>query len=188
MSYHKSKSICLKKCLRKISLFALVLAFVFIFSACENTERVSYVGETIDINDLFARSTEAADTEAEKATVEYTDTEKADTDDGESENERDTNLQTEVENSSAATAESESAETSSAASDSLKSSEIKNAGDTAPETDKSPNGGTVYWVDGGKVWHSTKGCSALSRSKNIISGSKSEAIAAGKERGCKKCY
>lgn len=177
----------MKKCLRKISLFALVLAFVFIFPACENTERISYVGETIDINDLFARSTEAADTEAEKASVEHTDTEKADTDDSESENERDANLQTEVENSSAATAESESAETG-AASGFLKSSEIKNAGDTAPETDKSPNGETVYWVDGGKVWHSTKGCSALSRSKNIISGSKSEAVAAGKERGCKKCY
>lgn len=177
----------MKKCLRKISLFALVLAFVFIFPACENTERISYVGETIDINDLFARSTEATDTEAEKESVEHTDTEKADTDDGESENERDANLQTEVENSSAATAESESAETG-AASGSLKSSEIKNAGDTASETDKSPNGGTVYWVDGGKVWHSTKGCSALSRSKNIISGSKSEAVAAGKERGCKKCY
>ena len=187
MSYHKSKSICLKKCLRKISLFALVLAFVFVFSACENTERVSYVGETIDINDLFARSTEAADTEAGKATAEHTDTEKADTDDSESENEKDIELQTEVEGSSATTAESESAETS-AASGSLTSSEIKNAGDTAPETDKSPNGGTVYWVDGGKVWHRTKGCSALSRSKNIISGSKSEAVAAGKERGCKKCY
>ena len=184
MSYHKSKSICLKKCLRKISSFALVLAFVFIFSACENTERVSYVGETIDINDLFARSTEAVDTEAEKVTAEHTDTEKADTDDSESESEKDIELQTEAESSSAATAESETAETS-GASGSLTS---KNAGDTAPETDKSANGGTVYWVDGGKVWHKTKGCSALSRSKQIMSGSKSEAVAAGKERGCKKCY
>lgn len=45
----------------------------------------------------------------------------------------------------------------------------------------------VYWTPGGSVWHTTSSCSSLSRSKEIISGSTSEAIAAGKERVCKRC-
>lgn len=45
----------------------------------------------------------------------------------------------------------------------------------------------VYWTEGGSVWHIKKDCSSLSRSKNIISGSESEAISAGKERVCKRC-
>lgn len=46
---------------------------------------------------------------------------------------------------------------------------------------------TVYWTPNGSVWHITKECSSLSRSKNIVSGSESDAIAAGKERVCKRC-
>ena len=45
----------------------------------------------------------------------------------------------------------------------------------------------VYWTEGGSVWHNTKDCSALARSKNIISGSVHDAVRAGKERVCKKC-
>ena len=47
--------------------------------------------------------------------------------------------------------------------------------------------GTVYWVSNGEVWHTTEKCSTLSRSKNIKSGSISDAMAVGKERVCKVC-
>ena len=46
---------------------------------------------------------------------------------------------------------------------------------------------TVYWVKSGKVWHTTKDCPSLSRSKSILSGSVDDAMAAGKERVCKRC-
>lgn len=51
----------------------------------------------------------------------------------------------------------------------------------------SPDDGTVYWVKGGEVWHIKKTCQSLSRSKNILSGSVDDAVAAGKTRVCKKC-
>lgn len=46
-------------------------------------------------------------------------------------------------------------------------------------------GGTVYWTPNGKVYHSTKDCPSLGRSKTILSGSISES---GKSRPCKNCY
>ncbi len=46
-------------------------------------------------------------------------------------------------------------------------------------------GGTVYWTPNGEVYHSTKDCSSLGRSKTILSGSISES---GKSRPCKNCY
>ena len=58
------------------------------------------------------------------------------------------------------------------------------------ESSVTPNETTVdvvYWTEGGSVWHNTKDCSALARSKNIISGSVHDAVEAGKERVCKKC-
>lgn len=47
---------------------------------------------------------------------------------------------------------------------------------------------TVFWVDNGEVWHRTKECPSLSRSKNIRSGSSDAAMNAGKTRQCKRCY
>lgn len=47
--------------------------------------------------------------------------------------------------------------------------------------------GTVYWVESGKVWHTTDKCSTLSRSKYIMSGTVDAAKNAGKERVCKRC-
>ena len=46
-------------------------------------------------------------------------------------------------------------------------------------------GGTVYWTPNGEVYHSTKDCPSLGRSKTILSGSIS---ASGKSRPCKNCY
>lgn len=46
-------------------------------------------------------------------------------------------------------------------------------------------GGTVYWTPNGEVYHSTKDCPSLGRSKTILSGSISES---GKSRPCKNCY
>lgn len=51
-------------------------------------------------------------------------------------------------------------------------------------TESSPSGGTVYWVSGGSVYHSTPNCPTLSRSGNIQSGS---VASSGKSRGCKVC-
>lgn len=56
---------------------------------------------------------------------------------------------------------------------------------TAGRDDKVSN--TVYWVKSGKVWHTTKNCPSLSRSKSILFGSVDDAMSAGKERVCKRC-
>lgn len=47
---------------------------------------------------------------------------------------------------------------------------------------------TVYWVPNGKSYHSRKTCRTLSRSKTILSGTLSEAIAAGKDDPCDVCH
>ncbi|UWP58343.1 Ig-like domain-containing protein [Ruminococcus gauvreauii] len=44
---------------------------------------------------------------------------------------------------------------------------------------------TVYWTPGGSVYHSTRDCPSLARSKTIKSGSVSQS---GKSRKCKVCY
>lgn len=48
----------------------------------------------------------------------------------------------------------------------------------------SNSGGTVYWVSGGSVYHTTPNCPTLKRSSGIMSGSVS---ASGKSRCCKVC-
>lgn len=45
-------------------------------------------------------------------------------------------------------------------------------------------GGTVYWVPGGSVYHSTPDCATLKRSSSISSGTISQS---GKRRACKVC-
>lgn len=50
---------------------------------------------------------------------------------------------------------------------------------------KKKSGGTVYWVPNGSVYHCTKSCPTLSRSRVIYSGSLSECP---KSRPCKVCY
>ncbi len=54
-------------------------------------------------------------------------------------------------------------------------------------SDNSDAADSVYWVAGGEVWHLRSDCPSLSRSKNIKSGSVSDAVAAGKARVCKRC-
>lgn len=46
---------------------------------------------------------------------------------------------------------------------------------------------TVYWVAGGTVWHLSPNCRYLKNSKNVVSGSEIEAIAAGIDRACSAC-
>ena len=46
---------------------------------------------------------------------------------------------------------------------------------------------TVWWTDGGSVWHMTRECSALAKSKSVRSGSAADAEAVGKTRACKRC-
>ncbi len=47
--------------------------------------------------------------------------------------------------------------------------------------------GTVYFVRSGTVWHTTPSCSALSRSRDIQSGSVSKAAENGITRACIRC-
>lgn len=49
---------------------------------------------------------------------------------------------------------------------------------------KSSGGGTVYWVPSGDVYHVSRNCRTLSRSKTVYSGTRSES---GKSRCCKVC-
>ena len=46
---------------------------------------------------------------------------------------------------------------------------------------------TVWWTQGGSVWHVTSDCSALAKSKSLQNGSEADAAAAGKSRVCKRC-
>jgi hypothetical protein len=45
----------------------------------------------------------------------------------------------------------------------------------------------VYWVAGSKVYHISRSCKTLARSKNICSGTLKQAIAAGHTKLCKVC-
>nr|DAW41352.1 MAG TPA: Protein of unknown function (DUF4236) [Bacteriophage sp.] len=46
----------------------------------------------------------------------------------------------------------------------------------------------VYWTPNGKSYHTSSGCSTLSRSKTVLSGTLDEAIAAGKTDPCNVCH
>ncbi len=59
---------------------------------------------------------------------------------------------------------------------------------TPAPTPKPDIDAVVYWVKNGKVYHSAHRCPALARSKSILHGSVSEALAAGKGRPCKDCH
>ncbi|MDE6761909.1 MAG: Ig-like domain-containing protein [Lachnospiraceae bacterium] len=52
-------------------------------------------------------------------------------------------------------------------------------------TNKTASKGTVYWTPNGSVYHGTKNCPTLSRSRTIYSGSISDCP---KPRPCKVCY
>ena len=54
-------------------------------------------------------------------------------------------------------------------------------------SDRADAPGCVYWTAGGTVWHLSDDCTALSRSKQLHSGSVSQAEDAGKHRSCRKC-
>ena len=47
--------------------------------------------------------------------------------------------------------------------------------DTVNTGDNTPVEAVVYWVEGGSVWHLSKDCRSLARSKNIQSGTQKEA-------------
>lgn len=53
------------------------------------------------------------------------------------------------------------------------------------EPEPSTGGGIVYWTPSGKSYHTTDGCSTLSRSKTILSGTQAES---GKSDPCDRCH
>lgn len=46
---------------------------------------------------------------------------------------------------------------------------------------------TYYWTDNGAVYHRSRSCGSLKKSKNVHSGTLSQAHSAGKNRSCSKC-
>ncbi len=44
-----------------------------------------------------------------------------------------------------------------------------------------------YYTAGGTVWHCDSSCASLSRSKNVLEGTVSEAMLSGKTRPCTRC-
>jgi hypothetical protein len=66
---------------------------------------------------------------------------------------------------------------------------------SVPVTEKYPtetdsNGEVLlYWLEGGSVWHTSLKCGSVARAsaENLHTGSLSDALSAGKERGCKLC-
>jgi hypothetical protein len=46
---------------------------------------------------------------------------------------------------------------------------------------------TVYWTEGGSVWHTDDRCGHLKRAKEILTGTVKEAIEAGKDKVCSSC-
>lgn len=63
-------------------------------------------------------------------------------------------------------------------------SEDDGAAMPSPETE---NENTVFWLEGGTVWHKSLSCPSLKGKENILSGTERDAIAAGKEHLCKRC-
>lgn len=74
---------------------------------------------------------------------------------------------------------------SSASSKSSSNSSSKSSSKSASSTKDQSR--VVYWTPNGKSYHYDRNCPTLSRSKTVLSGSLSEAIAAGKSDPCDKC-
>lgn len=55
---------------------------------------------------------------------------------------------------------------------------------TDEDSDGSSSNQTVYWVDNGEVYHTSKNCSSLSNSRNIHEGTIAQS---GKSRKCSRC-
>lgn len=57
-------------------------------------------------------------------------------------------------------------------------------GGSGKSSKASGSGGTVYWVPSGAVYHVSRNCPTLSRSRTVYSGSVAQS---GKSRACKVC-
>lgn len=47
--------------------------------------------------------------------------------------------------------------------------------------------GTVYWTEGGTVWHTDRDCYHIRNSEAVLEGSTDQAVAAGKKGLCASC-
>jgi len=68
--------------------------------------------------------------------------------------------------------------------------EMEDSADSAEsvESEITKSETTYYWTDDGKVYHRSRSCSSLKKSKNVHSGTLSQAQSAGKNRSCTKCH
>ncbi|WP_346962288.1 DNA/RNA non-specific endonuclease [Clostridium sp.] len=60
-----------------------------------------------------------------------------------------------------------------------------NTNNTINNSNSTSSSGTVYWTPNGESYHTTKGCSTLSRSKTILEGTIQES---GKNDPCDRCH
>lgn len=58
---------------------------------------------------------------------------------------------------------------------------------TDGEQENIPSDGTVFWLDGGKVYHVRSTCYHIAKKPDVRTGTLAEATEAGKERACSAC-
>ena len=67
------------------------------------------------------------------------------------------------------------------------SAELFTEGDESTAADGFSTRETVYWTEGGSVYHRDPDCYHLKRAENVVSGSVKNAWKHGKERVCSAC-
>ena len=67
------------------------------------------------------------------------------------------------------------------------SAELFTEGDESTAADGFSTRETVYWTEGGSVYHRDPDCYHLKRAENVVSGSVKNAWKHGKERACSAC-
>ena len=67
------------------------------------------------------------------------------------------------------------------------SAELFTEGDESTVADGFSTRETVYWTEGGSVYHRDPDCYHLKRAENVVSGSVKNAWKHGKERVCSAC-
>ncbi|MBE6605350.1 MAG: hypothetical protein E7639_06595 [Ruminococcaceae bacterium] len=58
---------------------------------------------------------------------------------------------------------------------------------TEGEQENIPSDGTVFWLDGGKVYHIRSTCYHIAKKADVRTGTLAEATELGKERACSAC-
>lgn len=164
MRFQRTAHACLKKCLPTIKAVLFVLLILTLVS-CGMSEPISYAAETLLPSELEAAVLASENSGAEDETsYGYPMAHMSPGDDDSSGGEDDI----------------------SAYSDDDISAYSEDDGAAMQDTE-TENENTVFWLEGGTVWHKSLSCPSLKGKENILSGTERDAIAAGKEHLCKRC-